>query len=241
MRMLAVISVVISLIAISCTSSDPSATDGNVTVESGINSPTVSSFEKTGDRPQGGLFVTSLRVSKVRVLVSRMKLHLDDDSDSTNDDLDSTDDKTFKLEPFVYVADSTGSRVVATVPMPNGNYDEIKWEIHRFSPSEVPSYLNDTTFRDFATGDRYTVLIEGSLVRDGVTSPFVYRGFATDNITIKFNPSVTVNNNTPLILSLKFDAPGVFKDGANILDPEDRGNMSEIDNRIKAAFRANKK
>ena len=37
MRMLAVISVAISLIAISCNSSDPSTTDGNVTVESGIN------------------------------------------------------------------------------------------------------------------------------------------------------------------------------------------------------------
>ena len=233
MRILAALSIAASLVVFSCNSSDPS-TDGSVTVESGINSPTVSSFEKTGDRPQGGTIVSSLRVSRVRVLVSRMKLHLDGKPDST-------DDKTFKLEPFVYVADSTGSRVVATIPMPNGSYDKIKWEIHRFSSSEVPNYLNDTLFRDFVTGARYTVLIEGSLVRDGVTWPFVYRSDATNNITIKFNPSVTVNNDTPLFLSLKFDAPGVFKDGANILDPEDSSNRSDIDNRIKAAFRANKK
>ena len=234
MRMLAVISVAISLIAISCNSSDPSTTDGNVTVESGINGSTVSSFKKSGDRPQGGALVSSLRVSRVRVLVSRMKLHLDGKPDST-------DDKTFKLEPLVYVADSVGSRVVATIPMPNGSYDKIKWEIHRFSSSEVPNYLTDSLFRDFVTGDRFTVLIEGSVVRDGVTWPFIYRSDATSNITIKFNPSVTVSNDAPLFLSLKFDAPGVFKDGANILDPEDSSNRSEIDNRIKAAFRANKK
>ena len=59
--MLAVISVAISLIAISCNSSDPSTTDGNVTVESGINGSTVSSFKKSGDRPQGGALVSSLR------------------------------------------------------------------------------------------------------------------------------------------------------------------------------------
>ncbi|MBC8124313.1 MAG: hypothetical protein H7X70_01145 [Candidatus Kapabacteria bacterium] len=234
MRMLAVVSVAISLIAISCNSSDPSTADGNVTVESGINNPTVSSFEKSGDRPQGGTFVSSLRVARVRVLVSRMKLHSDGKPDSS-------DDKTFKLEPFVYVADSTGSRVVATVPMPNGNYDKIKWEIHRFSSSEVPNYLNDTTFRDFVTGARYTVLIEGSLVRDGITWPFVYRSDVTSNITIKFSPAITVSNNSPLFLSLKFDAPSVFKAGSNILDPEDSSNRSEIENRIKAAFRANKK
>ena len=234
MRMLAVTSVAISLIAFSCTSSDPSATDGNVTVESGINSPTVSSFEKTGDRPQGGSFVSSLRVFMVRVLVSQMKLHSVDDSDST-------DDRIIKLEPFVYVADSTGSRVVATVLMRNGSYDKIMWKIHRFDPKDVPNYLNDTTFRDFVTGARYTVLIEGSLVRDGVTWPFVYRSDAANDVTINFNPSVTVSNNTQLFLSLKFDAPSVFKDGANIFDPEDSSNRSEIDNRIKAAFRANKK
>lgn len=236
MRFLAVIAIAASLFTFAC-SDDATSTDGNVTVESSLSNPTVSSFVKSSDRVQGGSIIDSITVTKVRVLVSRMILHPDNSADTN----DSTNDKKIKLEPFLYVADSTGTRVVASGSVPNGTFDKIKWEIHRFSSSEVPSYTNDTIYRDFVTGDRYTSIIEGWLVRNGVRERFVYRSDATSNITIKFEPSVTASDATPLILSLMFDARSAFFKDGEILDPTDSKNESKIDNNIKEAFKANKK
>lgn len=236
MRLLAIIAITASLFAFAC-SGDSTSTDGNVTVESSLSNSTVSSFEKSSDRVQGGSIIDSITVTKVRVLVSRMILHPDNSADTN----DSTNDKKIKLEPFLYVADSTGTRVVASSTVPNGTYDKIKWEIHRFSSSEVPSYTSDTIFRDFVTGDRYTSIVEGWLVRNGVRERFVYRSDATSNITIKFEPSVTASDASPLILSLMFDARSAFFKDGEILDPTDSKNESKIDNNIKEAFKANKK
>lgn len=236
MRLLAVFAIAASLFTYAC-SDDATSTDSNVTVEASLANQTVSAFGKSSDRVQGRSNVDSIIVTRVRVLVSRMILHQDDDLDST----DSTNDKKIKLEPFLYVADSTGTRVVASSSVPNGTYEKIKWEIHRFSSSEVPSYSNDTIFRDFVTGDRYTSIIEGWLVRSGVRERFVYRSDATSNITIKFDPSVTASDASPLILSLMFDARSTFYDDGDILDPTDSKNESKIDNNIKQAFKANKK
>lgn len=236
MRILAAIAIAASLFAFSC-AGDSTSTDGNVTVESSLANSTVSSFVKSSDRVQGGSIVDSITVTRVRVLVSRMILHPDNNADTT----DSTNDKNIKLQPFLYMADSTGVRVVASTSVPNGTYEKIKWEIHRFSSSEAPSYAGDTVYRDFVTGDRYTSIIEGWLVRNGVRERFVYRSDATSNITIKFEPSVTASDATPLILSLMFDARATFFKDGEILDPADSKNESKIDNNIKAAFRANKK
>ncbi|MBK6290852.1 MAG: hypothetical protein IPH85_02655 [Ignavibacteria bacterium] len=236
MRFLTAVAIAASLFVFAC-SGDTTSTDSTVTVESSLSNPTVSSFAKSSDRVQGGSIIDSITVTKVRVLVSRMILHPDNSADTN----DSTNDKKIKLEPFLYVADSTGTRLVASSSVPNGTYDKIKWEIHRFSSSEVPSYTNDTIFRDFVTGDRYTSIIEGWLVRNGVRERFVYRSDATSNITIKFEPSITASDASPLILSLMFDARSTFYKDGEILDPADSKNESKIDNNIKEAFRSNKK
>jgi len=163
-----------------------------------------------------------------------MILHPDNNSDSIND-------KKIKLEPFMYSADSIRGRIVASVVMPAGVYQKIKWEIHRFSSSEAPSYSSDTTFRDFVDGNRYTVIIEGTLDRDGVVEPFVYRSNVTANIKIDFSPSISITTDTPVALSLMFDVSKAFKDSGEILDPADSKNVSKIDNNIKDAFKANKR
>jgi hypothetical protein len=181
--------------------------------------------------------VDSITVTKVRVLVSRMILRPDGKGDD-----DSSGDRNVKTQPFLYVADSTGTKVVASATIPNGSYDRIKYEIHRFSTSEVPSYALDTVFRDFVTNDRYTVIIEGTLVRNGGSRErFVYRSDATANVKINVAPSLTVSDGAPATLSLRFNASDVFRDGSALLDPADGQNESKIDNNIKAAFKANKK
>ncbi len=237
MKMYALAALAVGLFVIGCSSDDTTSPNGNVSVESSIESPTVSMFSTPGDRVQGRSMVDSITVTRVRVLVSRMILRPDGKSDN-----DSSADCKVKTEPFVYIADSTGTKVVASASVPNGSYDRIKYEIHRFSSSEVPSYLNDTIFRDFVTNDRYTVIIEGTLVRDGsARQPFVYRSDATANVKVNFAPSLTVSDGTPATLSLRFNAANVFRDGSDLLDPEDGKNESKIDNNIKAAFKANKK
>ncbi|MCX6141480.1 MAG: hypothetical protein NTX15_11790 [Candidatus Kapabacteria bacterium] len=234
MRALSLLIIASSFIAFSCTSTNTSSPESNVTVESEISGRLVSSFSKSSDQTQSPTSVSSLTVGRVRVLVSKLVLHSDGKEDSV-------DNKNIKLDPFVYVADSTGTKVIASVSMPNGAYDKMKWEIHRLSSSEIPRYSDDVVFRDFVTSGRYSVIVEGTLVRDGVTEPFVYRSTVTSNVTIKFATAVTVGNNEALTLSLLFDAASAFKDGARILDPSDMTNESKINDGIKAAFKANKK
>lgn len=234
MRHLNVHLIVIAFIGISCASETLIEPAANVVVESSLTSGSVSAVEKNSDRTQGMSDVSSIRIGRVRVLVSRMILRPDTTANSVNDE-------KVKLEPFLYSADSTGARVIASVSMLLGSYQSIKWEIHRFSTSEVPNYSNDTTFRDFVDGNRYTVLLEGTLDRSGVREPFTYRSNVTANIKIDFSPSIVVRDDTPVTLSLVFDVSKAFKDNGVILDPTDARNESKIDNNIKDAFKANKR
>lgn len=233
MRIFAMALVAIAGLGISC-SSDPTDPATNVTIESEITNRNISAVQKSGDRTLGMPEVSNITVTSVRVLVSRIILH-------TNGSSETEGNNTFKLEPMVYVADALAPRVIASAKLPAGSYDKIKWEVHRFSSSEAPSYADNITFKDFVTGDRYTAIIEGTLVRNGSTELFTYRSDATANVTINFSPAVTVDNSSTLFMTLQFDASSVFKDGTALLDPMNPSNMSKIDNRIKDAFRANKR
>ncbi|MFN6113256.1 MAG: hypothetical protein ACK47W_05900 [Bacteroidota bacterium] len=190
----------------------------------------MSSVAVKGPDIAGGI-VDSVIVNRVRVLVRRLVLH-------PLGLRDSLDDRTIKSGPFILLADSTGVRVVASVNLPAGDYDKLKFEIHRFSSSEVPSYRNDTTFGDFVTDDRYSVIIDGYAVRQGTVRPFTYRSDGTSNVMLQ-STKMVIPSSGMYTASLVFSVAAAFRAGSNYLDPDDRTNESQIDNNIRSAFRLN--
>lgn len=204
----------------------------NFVLESALSNAKLSSVRKPGDVVMKGGTVNSLTVTRVRILVSRALLHAGDDTLSAND-------KLIKSGPFVFLADSTGNRVITSVTVASGSYRKLKFEFHPFDSSEAPDYAMDQNFKDFVTSGRYAVIIEGSLVRNGTTARFAYKSDVNQNLQLEFSPALTVGNTGAVTATLKFDAASVFRDGQDILDPDDKQNQSAIDNGIKQALRLN--
>lgn len=182
--------------------------------------------------------VDSLYITRVRLLISNLKMHQGKDEDSAN----TEKDRTVKVGPFVVQYDSAGSHVFTNATVPAGSYDRIKFEFHKLSNSEKETYLNDSLFQDFMTDDRYTVIIEGYVWDQGVKSPFTYNGKATDNLQVRFDPDLELAEGTTTNLALQFSPKAVFKKGSSMpLDPRDSQNHSEMEKALKDAFKMLKK
>lgn len=219
--------VVASLLA-ACSSNDTSSPDANFTLSARIDNVSSGSVSTKGPATAGDV-ADSVIVSRVRVLVRRIVLHPAGMQDSSSDPV-------VKSGPFVLMADSTSNRVIASVHLASGSYDKLKFEMHRFSSSEVPMYRNDTTFSDFVSDDRYSVIIDGYVLRKGVMSAFVYRSDVTSNVTLS-STTVEIPSTGMYVAALVFSTASAFRGANGFLDPADPKNESQIDNNIRSAFR----
>jgi hypothetical protein len=205
-----------------------------------LNSPSVSIIkpdDKSMTILSNGDVVDSLRITRVRILVSRMILH-QHVADSLSDDDDH--DKVLKLGPFLITVDSAGQRLFATDTIPAGNYDKVKFEIHRFSSNEISLYLNDPLYTDFVSYDRHTVIIEGHGYKNGQVFDFDYRSNVTANLTIDFDGPFSMSAGTITTLMLQINPALTFKTSGQVLDPRDPRNHSAIEYAIRASIKAHK-
>ena len=178
--------------------------------------------------------VDSIRIKRVRILLSRINFHLESENDSL--------DKEFKAGPSLFVGDSTETYFeLANSVLTAGVYEKIKFEIHRFSTSDLPQYVKDTIFKDFATSDRFSVIIEGVAYKNGTAYDFNYNGTPTANLSLKFEPSIVLQENVTTNIYLQVSPVDLLKSGTSVLDPRDSSNVNDIDNLIKAAIKAVKK
>lgn len=175
--------------------------------------------------------INEIIVDSVRILISNIKMH--------NGEVDSA---TIKAGPALFSANSdTQSYQFAYAEIPTGSFNKIKFEFHRFTPNELPTYQNDTIFGDFATPERYTVIIEGRTISANDTIPFTYNSDMTANLKFDFEPPIAVDENQPIVVDFVFHTEEVFMDKGELLDPNDPKSEPHIDNNIKTAIRANKK
>lgn len=230
LRLAAIACIIAALVIIGCSSDDTTAPSSNLSVTCRIDNAVTSSVGLKGAHTAGDKADTVI-VTRVRVLVERMVLHPSNSNDSA-------DDRSVKAGPFVFIADSTGTRVVASVNLTPGTYDKLKYEVHRFSSSEVPSYQNDPQFADFVSTDRYSLIIDGHVVRNGARNVFQYKSDITSNIELPL-ASFTIPSTGSISANIVFSTAKAFLDNGQMLDPTDPKNESAIDNNLKAAFRLN--
>ena len=221
-------------------SDSPSSTgdDVTVTMKGELTGSAVTAAlrkdESTTILSGGGAEVDSLKVTRVRILLKEVKMHRSS-SDTT------TGDNTVKTGPVMLTIDSAGSRTFTSATIPSGSYDKLKFEFHRFSGSVTAQYLNDTIYQDFVTDDRWTFIIDGFLFKNGVRTGFTYRSDATANLSLKFEPDITLAAGSAAVIVLSVNPAAVFKSGSAVLDPRDQKNESDIDNAIKSAIKALKR
>lgn len=157
-----------------------------------------------------------------------------------NDNLSSGE--VIKMEPFVYDLSLTGGlAVLGNNDVPSGMYEKIKIEIHRFSTSELTHYENDSEFREFATPERHTILIEGITYKDENPTTFVFKSNAVANLQLKLEPILNLKDASTTTIVVEVDPNFFFKKWESILDPNDPNNAEDIENSLMNTIKAFKK
>lgn len=224
-----------SLGVISCSSSTTpgTTTQVNMTAEVDGSKATVAFFKKTSTLA-AGIVADSIEVTRIRYLMSDVKLHIEGN--------DTTHDGEVKAGPFILEFTPGFSRSFATITLPAGQYQEIRFDIYKFPSSISQTYLSDPTFTDFVTDSRYTVIIEGRVWSAGSSIPvnFVYKSAITADIEAPFPGQVTLDANTNATIAMVFSPMLAFK-SVSVLDPRDPDNATAIDGYLMNAIKSLKK
>lgn len=218
------------LLALFSCSENSSDTEDNPSIQiiSSINSDYYNASSiKTGNIASDD--IDSLKITEMNVLISRIILHNNNEDYSLNE----------KSGPFVIKAnyDSNYYEVVSS-EIPEGEYDQIKLEMHRFSASEISNWSNNEDFGVFATPERYSVIIKGIIYNNGNSEDFTYNATVTANLNLNFGNTFSLTDKDILFVDVEFDPNSLFYDKNSFIDPRDDGNHNKIDNNIKSAFRA---
>lgn len=166
--------------------------------------------------------INALILDSVKILLKDIKLNVSSSSD---------DSVNFKTGPFVLKLNLNSSvNVFTTTMIPAGTYNKIMFEVHKLEDSETIGI--DTAF-SFG-GGRYSVIVYGkfNLV------PFIYRSTKSAKQKITFNPAITSSTTSKSNITLKVQPYTWFWTGSDYLDPLNVSNENNIDNNIKASFKA---
>ena len=234
-----ILTICIAFILSACSESTGPENSGRITMQAKLSQDLVSAtlLDTKGANPLGAE-VDSLAVSRVRILITELKLH----EQKGNDTIDNDDDnRVVKTGPILIDADDDSIRVFASEEIPAGTYDKVKFEFHRFSGSEAGQYTDDPIFGDFVKDDRWSIIIDGESYEGGEATPFTYRSDITANLSLKFPDQIVIEEGSTATVEIEIDPIAVFKQGNGVLNPADGSNESKIDNAIKSAIKALKK
>ena len=224
-----------SLTINSCSSTDATPTTSNVTVTAETEgTKATSAFRKNDNAPTSGIVADSIEITRVRFLLSAVKLHVEGN--------DTLKDGNIEAGPFILEFTPGLARVFSTITVPAGQYEKIKFEIHKLPSSIDQIYLNNPTFTDFVTASRSTIIIEGRVwsAKSSIPTNFVYKSAITANVEAKFPGLITLNGGSNATLAMIFSPLLAFK-ASSVLDPRDPDNAKDIDAYLKTAIKALKK
>ena len=157
----------------------------------------------------------TLTLDTVKILIQDIKLNVANSSDSTN----------FKVGPFVYFLNfNTNVNLMTTAYIPQGNYDKIKFEIHKLNDNETPP---DPEFVD--NNGRYSTVVKGWF--NGAY--FIYKSTASVHQKLNFPTSIYPTQDARTNITLKAEPYKWFYKNGVLLDPNNPANVNDIDNNIK--------
>ncbi len=173
--------------------------------------------------------IDSLVLTDFRVLISSLKLG------------NGTKEESLKTNPYVIKSDSTGNLyMVSKATVPEGDYDKIKFEIHKFSESEREAYIGDTLFGDFATTEKNTIIISGYYYINGEATEFHFTSDQTENLSINFPESINLTSDNLNTLLLEINPTLIFQSDGIIIEPNS-STQKDIEKNIHKGIIALKK
>jgi hypothetical protein len=229
---------ILSLFLFSCSESTDTSDNPNVKVIAEMSSNVVANSVIQSKNPAlQASSIDSIEIKNFRLLMSRLKFQaVKGDNDPNGDEHE------MKAGPFLLKLDSTGgSFTLANGEIPEGTYSRIKFELHRFDSNELSEWVDDSVYGDFATSDRFTVIIDGIIYENGQTEEFNFSSEPVANLWLDFDPEVTFDeeNSYTVVIELDPNLAFIGKDG--ILDPRVTKDANDIRNAIKDAFKGVKK
>jgi len=234
-RILGIAAMTVCLLAVvSCEDSTAPAQQGTIVVRTNIIGPTVTTAMPDGST-QSPDEVDSVRVQRIRVLISRIKLH------ATAEDTSDQAGRDINVGPAVITWTRDTLTTVFATAVPAGRYDRVKLEMHKFSAAEAVTYRSDSTFADFATAsDRVTVIIDGVSWKDGIMSPFTIASDRTENLWVVVEPYFEIAESTTTTVVLDFDAVELFRIGGRVISPGNAQVRTLLQTRLRTLLRLRK-
>lgn len=164
----------------------------------------------------------TLQLDTVKILLRDVQLK----NQSTNGDAN------VKVGTFVIKLNITGITTdFAVGNISPGNYDRIKFKIHKVDKFEAPP---DPEFREGSNESlRYSVIVKGTFNYDS----FDYKSRAPAHQDLKLEAPLIVGENGVANLTIVVDPYSWFMNGTNVMDPRDSSNVNNIDNNIKESFK----
>jgi hypothetical protein len=228
MRNIFLIAAIMMIFLLSCEDSNEPSKTSTIKVISNLSDNLISKI-KNNDNPVFSEDIDSIKIENARILISRMILH------EVNTD-ENEDRHAIFVDPTLFVFHPDSGYFVGTAEVASRTYDKVKFELHRFSASEINQYAEYPVFADFATEDRYSVIIDGEVYKGEEITPFVFNGQVTANLSVNFLDLILEGNTVDL--SIELDPNIVFNESGLLLDPNDPKNYNDIENNIKDAFKA---
>lgn len=234
-RFLGIAAMTVCLLAVvSCEDSTAPAQQGTIVVRTNIIGPTVTAAMPDGST-QSPDEVDSVRVQRIRVLISRIKLH------ATAEDTSDQAGRDVKAGPAIVTWTRDTLTTVFAAPVPTGRYDRVKLEMHKFSAAEAATYRNDSAFADFATAsDRVTLIIDGVTWKDSVMTPFTLASDRTENLWVVLEPCFEITASSTTTVVLDFDAVELFRIGGRVINPSNAQVKTLLQTRLRTLLRLRK-
>ena len=221
----------LALVITACEDSTAPTEQGTLLVRTAIPTMVISQAMPDGSVQEPGE-VDSIRITRVRALFSRIKLH------GSTEDTSDIAGRVVKAGPVVLTWSNDTVTAAFAAPLPAGLYDRMKLELHKFTASEAATYRNDTTFADFATEkDRVTLIIDGMSWSDDVATPFTLTSDRTENIWISVRPPFEITASSTTSVVIDTDLVDVFRIGGSLLHPSNSAVRTQLHTRLRTLLR----
>lgn len=229
MRSSIAVVVIFTLLAAGCSDSTSPATDGQISMSTRYTTQTV--LPKT----EGGLAVDSVVISRARLVLRDIKFKTQGE-DSLN----------FRTAPMVLELSLAGAvQSIGTTTVPLGTYNRVEFDVHRVEAPEIAALpaADQTAFADFLAGERYSIIVDGTVYRTGLApAVFTYRSKVDAKQKIDLSPAMVLDaNSTNVNATLVVSSAGWFTNSVGgLVDPTDTNNESVIDENLKASIKVYK-
>lgn len=226
MRVISLVAVILATLAIGCSDSTSPATDGQFSLSTQY---TVQAVLAKATSPSA---VDSLRITRARLVLRDIKFKtLGEDS------------LNFRSQPIVVELALAGAvQQIGMTTVPFGTYNRIEFDVHRVEAPEIAALpsTEQAAFADFLAGERYSIIVEGTVYRTGLApAAFTYRSKVDAKQKIDLSPEVVVNEGTTQVnATLVVSSAGWFTTtGGALVDPTDPNNEGVIDENMKSSIR----